>query len=209
MNKQAFSRCRRASLWVGVLIVAGCGSLIELPNSGPAPSLYNLTPAKISGVADTGTNQLLIAEPTAGGGLDSNRIARRPSRTELQFFAGARWSERLPRMVEGLLLEALEDGGAKVSTTRDAAGVPANYRIQVEIRDFQAEYFDGALVPDIRVRLNVRVVRLGPLQIVATKIFEARVPSSGAKLPAIIDSFNQASREVIAESTAWIAETLE
>lgn len=209
MIKRVFTRCRRAGLLAGALVAAGCGSLIELPDSGPAPSLYNLTPAKVSGVAYSGTKQLLLAEPTAGRGLDSNRIARRPSRTELQFFAGARWSERLPRMVEGLILEALEEGGAKVSTTRDAAGIPADYRIQVEIRDFQAEYFDGALAPDIRVRLNVRIIQLGPLQIVATKAFEARVPSSGAQISAIIDSFNQASRDVIAEATAWISETLD
>lgn len=194
---------------LAALLLTGCGGLIELPNSGPAPSLYNLTAAQVSGTAYAASSQLLLAEPSAGGGLDSNRIARRPSATELQFFAGARWSERLPRMIEGLFVEALEEAGAKVSTTRDAAGVPADYRIQVEIRDFQAEYFDGALVPDIRVRINVRIIRLGPLKIVAAKAFEAHIPSAGAQIPSIIDSFDQATSDVVGQSISWIAETLE
>lgn len=209
MSEWMVKRIRRSSMIAACLLAAGCGSLIELPDGGPAPSLYNLTPAPVVGSANSGANQLLIAEPSAARGLDTNRIARRPSATELQFFAGARWSQRLPRMVEGLFLEALEESGAKVTTTRAAAGIPADYRIQVEIRDFQAEYFDGGQVPDIRVRLNVRIIRLGPLQIVASKSFEATIPAPGAQMPGIIDSFNRASRDVVAQSTAWLNETLE
>jgi len=208
MREQLFNRYSRVSLILTYLLAAGCGSLIELPEGGPAPALYNLTPAPVMGSASSGVKQFLLAEPSAARGLNTHRIARRPSSTELQFFAGARWSERLPRMVEGLFLEALEVSGSKVSTTRTAAGIPADYRIHIDIRDFQAEYFDGSQVPDIRVRLNVMIIQLGPLKIVASKSFESSLLSPGTKVPGIIGGFNRASRDVIAQSITWLNETL-
>lgn len=191
-------------------ILVGCGSLIELSSSGPAPSLYNLRP--LAGVPDypaSGAPPLfLFGEPTAIGGLNTNRVARRPVPTELQYFAAARWTERLPLMVETLFVEAFEASGLETISTRESAGVPADYRLQIEIRAFEAEFYDGARVPDIHVRLIVRIVRLGPLEVVASQDFAARVRANSGQLPPVIDAFETAMHGVVEDALVWVGETL-
>lgn len=193
-----------------IAILAGCGSLIELSKSGPAPSLYNLRPP--AGMPDYpgATSPLfLFGEPTAVGGLNTNRVARRPVPTELQYFAAARWTERLPLMVESVFVEAFEASGVETISTRESAGIPADYRIQIEIRAFEAEFYGGATRPDVHVRLMVKIVRLGPLEVVASKDFAARVEANGGQLPPVIDAFETAMRSVVEEAIVWVGETLE
>lgn len=191
-------------------ILAGCGSLIELSASGPAPSLYNLRPpAGVPDYPDDGEPPLfLFGEPTAVGGLNTNRVARRPSPTELQYFAAARWTERLPLMAESVFVEAFEASGVKTISTRESAGVPADYRIQIEIRAFEAEFYGGTTQPDVHVRLMVKIVRLGPLEVVASKEFAARVGADSGQLSPVIDAFEAAMHSVVEEAIVWVGDTL-
>ncbi len=79
------------------LLLGGCAGL--LPGAGPAPNMYNLTPKNTFPQGMTPVRwQLVIEEPLAAGGLDTNRIALRPRPTELKYFAGSRWTERAPRI---------------------------------------------------------------------------------------------------------------
>ena len=67
--------CRRfVLLFMAVLVLSSCGSLLDLP--GPVPDLYNLTPKSTYPDSIPRVDwQLVIEEPIAAGGLDSSRIA--------------------------------------------------------------------------------------------------------------------------------------
>lgn len=190
--------------------LAGCGGLVELASSGPAPSLYSLRPlADVPVYPASGTPPLfLFGEPTAVGGINTNRIARRPMPTEVQYFAAARWTERLPLMVESVFVEAFEASGVETISTRESAGVPADYRLQIEIRAFEAEFYGGATRPDVHVRFIVRIIRLGPLEVVASKEFSTREQAKSGQLPPVIEAFEAALHGVVEEALVWVGETL-
>ena len=135
-------RCAAMMLLSAFVLLSGCGGIIPL---GPAPNLYNLTP-KNTFPEDLPLveQQVVVEEPLAAGGLDSNRIALRPSTTELKYFANARWTERAPKMVQTLLVESLENSGSLAAVGRQAIGLRSDYNIKTELREFQAEYFDTA-----------------------------------------------------------------
>jgi cholesterol transport system auxiliary component len=201
------TRLRTFLLLLPALALAGCGGLIKLPNSGPAPGLYNLTaPASVDA---QGTDVLLLVEdPTAAGGLDSTMIARRSSPNELQFFAEARWTSRPTVMLQNLLVETFERAGQAVSQARGGAVVPARYELQTQLRDFQAEYFHGAATPEVRIRLAVTLVRLGPLAPAGRRIVEVAVPAGGADMEAVVAAFDRAAQQAAAETVAWAVERL-
>ncbi len=186
---------------VGAFLLAGC---VDVPGTGPAPDLYNLTPkSTFAPNLPSVMSQLVVEEPLASGGLDSARIALRPSATELKYFAKARWVERAPKMIQTLLVESYENTGKIVAVGRQAIGLRSDFNLKSELREFQAEYLDGRKVPQIRVRLNVKIVKHPRLAIIASRNFERVVPARSDSMPAIVAAFDEALGKVLRQTVEW------
>jgi cholesterol transport system auxiliary component len=193
---------RLAAIVLVPALLGACGGLIKLPNDGPAPGLYNLTAPET--VDAQGTKALLLIEdPTAANGLDTTLIARRSSPNELQFFADARWAGRPTVMIQNALVESFERAGQTVTQARGGAVAPARYELQVQLRDFQAEYFQGATTPQVKVRLAVTLVRLGPVAVAGQKLVEAKVAATAPDIGAVVTAFDQAVHDALAETVQW------
>jgi cholesterol transport system auxiliary component len=54
---------------------------------------------------------LLVDDPSAASGLDTDRIAVRETPLRLGYYAGARWAEPAPRMVRDVIISAFENAG--------------------------------------------------------------------------------------------------
>ena len=86
--------------------------------------------------------QLVVEEPSAAGGLATQRIALRTNLLELDYFAGSRWTEGAPRLVQTLLVESFENTGRIVAVGRQSIGLRSDFNLKSELREFQAEYLD-------------------------------------------------------------------
>ena len=194
----------RSSVIAAALWVTGCAGLLP---SGPPPDLYNLTPKSTfpAGLPKV-TWQLVIEEPLASGGLDASQIALRPSPTELKYFAGARWTERAPKMVQTLLVESFENTGSIIAVGRQAIGLRSDYNLRTELREFQAEYFSDGKSPSIRVRINAKLITQPRQIILASHSFEFIVDATGSDLASIIEAFDAALGKVIKGLVEWTLE---
>lgn len=192
-----------AGALLAAFLLTGCEGMLA-GIGGPAPDLYNLTPKSsfkqdIKSVAW----QLVVEEPVAAGGLNVDRIALRTTPTEMKYFIGARWTERAPRMVQTLLVESFENSGAIISVGRKAIGLRSDYNLKSELREFQAEYFEGSDLPSIRVRLNVKLVKQPRRNIIASRNIEAVVKAKGKSMTEIIDTFDVALGKVLRRTVEW------
>src|SRR5689334_14287386 len=182
------------------LALAACGSL--LPSQGPAPDLYTLSPAtRFADDLKRANWQIMIEEPTAVGGVDSNRIAVQPTPNEVRYFGEVRWVERAPRMVQGLLVESFERSRAVAGVERYTVTLKADYLLKVEIRDFQAELF-GEQAPTVHVRLTAKLLRSGKNEILWTRDFEARAASGNVTASNVVAAFDTALGQVMADIVA-------
>jgi cholesterol transport system auxiliary component len=185
----------------------GCDGL--LPSlGGPPPNLYTLTPKSTfaKGLPQVEW-QLVVEEPVASGGLNVDRIALRVSATELKYFARARWTERAPRLLQTLLVESFENSGAIIAVGRKAIGLRSDYNLKTEMREFQAEYFDAGGKPNVRVRLNAKLVKLPQRAIIASKTFEAAIESEGTDIRQVIKAFDRALGRVLRHTVEWTLKT--
>ena len=208
MGKNVLGSLKTPLVAVAVsVMLAACGPLIDLPNSGPAPALYNLTPA--SGMTVEGTDaRVLIEDPTATNGLDTTLIARRPAPTELQYFAGARWTARPTDMLQNLLSESLENAGQETTRARGGSPLPVGYELQVDVRDFQANYFNSVTVPEIQVRLAVTLVKLGPPRVIGSRTINVRRAATSGTMDAVVAAFDEATRDALGQTATWTVETI-
>lgn len=181
------------------LALSGCG-LAGL--AGPPPDLYVLSP-KSTFPPDLPSVQwqLVVEEPAAARGLDTDRIVISPTDLEVKYFSGAAWADRAPKMVQGLLIQSFENSKKIVSVGRQQLGLKSDFVLKSELREFQAELrSDG---PRVRVRLNCKLVR--PLEgiILASQTFEAIKQAKSDKLADVVPEFDDALGTVLKRAVTW------
>ena len=185
-----------------VIILTGCEGI--LPGLGPPPKLYTLTP-KSTFAADLPKAdwQLVVEEPLAAGGLNIVRIALRSKPTNLNYFAGAQWTERAPRMVQTLLVESFENSGRIIAVGRQAIGLRSDFSIKSELREFQAEYAQENVAPLVRVRLNAKIVKQPRRDIIASANFEAVAQAEANSIDDVVVAFDTALGKVLRQVVEW------
>ena len=199
---------RRAGAFV-VLACAGMLTACEglIPGSGPPPALYTLTPkSKFDLRMQPVDWQLVVEEPLAAGGLNVARIALRTGPMRLDYFAGVQWTERAPRMVQTLLVESFENSARIVAVGRQAIGLRSDYNLKSELREFQAEYASEGAAPQVRVRLNVKLIKQPRRNIIGNQSFEAVIQAEDNTMAAVIRAFDDALGKVLRRSVKWTLE---
>ncbi len=198
----------RAILLTGLLILAGCAGM--LPGQGPAPTLYTPSPKSTfsAGLPEV-RSQLVVEKPIAAGGLETFRIALKSNPLEFEYFADVRFTEIAPELVQTLLIESFENTERIVAVGRQAIGLRSDYNLKTELREFQAEYFDGARIPNIRVRINAKVVKQTQRTIIASRTFESRIRAADSSFPSVIAAFDEALGKVTKGVVEWTLTTME
>jgi cholesterol transport system auxiliary component len=196
-------------VWVLVIIgagLSGCAAL-EIANREP-PVLFSLTPKSTfrSDLPDTDA-KLIIEVPTATAGLNTARIALRPTATTLEYYARANWIDVVPVMVQNLLTESFDNEGKIDALGQDVFGVPADYALLSHIREFQAEYHQQPeRPPEIRVRLQIRLVRLPRRTSLAATSIEHTERAEGTSVDVIVRAFDNAFGKVAKRVIEWTVE---
>ena len=184
------------------LLVGACAAALQLAAPDP-PRLYALTPK--STFADDLPEvdaRISVEVPTATAGLNTARIALRPSSTTLEYYADARWIDVVPIMVQNLLLESLDNAGTVDVIGREVVGIRADYALITHIREFQADYENGA-PPKVSVRLQARLVRL-PRRISVGATSEAFiVPAQNGSMQAIVAAFDEGLGKALRRVVEW------
>lgn len=203
------NRGRRLFLLGGMAaaLLAGACTVI----SPTAPQLYTLTPATDFPAASGAVApwQLLVEAPAAAASLDTPRIAVAQTATAIDYFADVSWTDRAPKMIQGLLVESFENSHRIVSVGRDTVGLRSDFVLKAELRDFQAEYAAPAdsTPSQVRVRLSVKLVAMPQRTIEAGEVFEAVVPVNSRGFPTIVNAFDTALKTVMTQTVAWTLRT--
>jgi cholesterol transport system auxiliary component len=208
LDRRAFAAL---SLGGTAAALTGCAAAPLLFND-PA-DLYTLTPKSTFDEDLPRVDwQLLVEIPVAAAGLDTARVAIRETPFRLDYYADVAWSTRAPEMVQTLLVESLENTDRIVSVGRESIGLRADYVLKTELREFQAEYLnEGDLssgeLPQVRVRINAKLVRIPERVIVAGTNFEdVRTPAAN-RIGEVMESFDVALGEVLKDLVEWTLRT--
>lgn len=206
------SRSRRLfrplTLMAAAILLGSCsGSFLPGANNDP-PKLFTLTPKNtFTPNLPQVEWQMTVAVPNADAALNTARIALRRSPVSLEYYARANWIDTTPQMVQRLLVESFENSGKIISIGRQSVTLRADYSLQTDLRDFQAEYLDPG-TPSVRVRLNAKLIKMPQREIVALKNFEFVEKTTSEDLPAIVDAFDIALGKTLKRIVAWTLTTV-
>ena len=144
--------------------------------------------------------QILIPEPTALKALDSEQVVIRLSGVEIQYLSKARWSDRLPKMVQAKLVEAFENTGRLGGVGKPGEGLAIDFQVVTDIRAFQVET-NGATHASIEISAKLLNDRNGTVR--SQEVFSASVPVSGSDNRAYVAALDAAFAQVTSEIVAW------
>lgn len=180
-------------------LVSGCGSFLQ--SDIPTPVSYVLAPAPAAAKPVESYASLVdlsIGRPDVGPGLDTQRIAVLRGR-ELDYYRGAQWGARTAEMIQTLIVASLQDQRMFRSVTPEQSRVSGEYQLDLEVRDFQAEYADGKLLPAVRVGLVGRLIRISDRQLLETVVAATTRDVADNRLTEVAAAFESAGQWVALE----------
>jgi cholesterol transport system auxiliary component len=205
MNALSLVRCpwlarplvRAATLTLSVALGA-CSGLLH--SDAPALQAWTLEPPPAASAAAeqaapatvaASAATLRVLRPLAGPALDTDRIALRRADRTLDYYAANRWPGRVPELLQGLVLDTLRAAGRYRAVQPESAPFAYDETLQVEGRDFPAEYAAGA-APTVRVTLVATLGRRSDNAVLATFTLAGSAVAGGNRMHAIIAAFDAA-----------------
>lgn len=165
-----------------VFLLAACGG-------NPAPEKYTLQAAlgETTAVCRSGAS-IKINEPSSGPGLDSAHIAVIDRPGHLTFYRGVAWSAQASAVVQAYLADAFEGSGHFATVSTDADTVPADWRVESQLKDFEIDQTGGT--PMVKIRLSATLVRASDRKAVLSLPLESQTDATGQSIDGIVQLFN-------------------
>lgn len=186
------------------LLVALVTSSCALPGGGEPPQLYTLTPKSTFDASLPRVDwQLVVERPVASAGINTQRIAVQRTPVTLDYFARASWTDQAPALVQTLLIESFENSGKIRAVTRESSQLRADYILQIELREFQAEYDKAGQPPQAHVRLNGKLIRMPDRTIIANQTADRLVRAEKSDMENVVLAFDEALGKAMKQMVEW------
>ena len=194
---------------LSLTLVCGCEAM--RPAVSPHPSFYSLAgarentaPAQPEPRAALEAPTLIVTPPHAAAGFDSRRIIYLRQPDQLEYFAHNEWIDTPARMLAPLVVAAVESSGAFRAVVQTPSPAAGEMRLDTEILRLQHEF----LGTPSRVRFTLRayLVESATRRVIASREFEAAIPSAREDPHGGVVAANRAVQTVLADLSTFCAE---
>jgi cholesterol transport system auxiliary component len=143
---------RRRTVLIATLPLAACTSWPTSP--APAPHIYRFEAPALAAPAPARTDLVLtVATPLARPGFETAAMVYVERPYELNYFVTSRWAAAPARMLQPLLVQALEQRGAFRAVLPAAGATAGDLRLETELVRLEQDF----TVRPSRIRLTLGV----------------------------------------------------
>ncbi|HNW78451.1 MAG TPA: ABC-type transport auxiliary lipoprotein family protein [Candidatus Competibacteraceae bacterium] len=188
---------------VALLALAGC----TLPqDKTPPPQTYLLdatpAPAPVAPSARRSRGRvLLVTEPRAASGYDSNRIAYTRQPPKLDYYNDSVWGDTPAKMLLPALVRAFEQTGAFKAVVAPPAPVLANVRVDVDVIRLQQELMSQP--SQVRLTARIKVVDMKSGHVLGTRVFDVLEPAPSDDAQGAARAAGIAAQRVLSDMTRF------
>jgi cholesterol transport system auxiliary component len=201
MTRSGLPRRRLLLAPLALAAMPGCTML----GGTPPTQIYRLSPRLNDPPGDSRLpSALLIDRPTAPESLDTDRIALTRGTTRFDYYADSIWTDRLPALLQRLLVDGFESNGRTAEVESDLPAPDRGYVLRTDVREFEARYADADDgPPEVTLVLDLQLLALPDNRWVGHRLVSVRVAASQDKLDAVVDAFDAAAGQALAQIIAW------
>ncbi len=212
MMRDLFVAVRASAATIAVCLVSlsGCGPLVELPGSGPAPRLFRIDPmTAINTQTVLGQDRpiVIVHEPEMPAALAIDRIAVIPQANEVQYLSDARWVDKPPRIIQSFLAESLNNLGLVTAIGAEAEAVSAEYHLFTIFDDFNITASANEAPPSVEISARIHLVEAQSSRLVASEQLSARSPLNTVDPHEAMNGFRESLGQIANSINDLIADT--
>lgn len=189
----------RTALLAGLLL-AGCTGL-SAPQ-GSSPNIYVLD-ARPSAPLSTVRHDLVLAVnmPQARPGFETAQIAYLQQPHELNYFVNSRWTSTPARMLQPLLLQALEQSAGFRAVVRTASAIPADVRLDIELIRLQHDFTTHP--SRVQLTLQAQLIDVRGKRVLAVQQFDATENAGSEDAYGGVGAANRLVQRVLGQVTEF------
>jgi cholesterol transport system auxiliary component len=197
--------------WLSYLLLTGLliGCTQALPFRARTPMsqyLLEWQPGQPAQTAAADAPVLQLSAPHAAAGYGNSAMLYMAEPHKLARFSRHRWADAPARMLEPLLLRALQHSGLFSAVAAPGAAVQAGLRLDTELLQLQMNTEGGRHLVQLALRAALIDQRSG--RQLAVREFHIEEPAATATPAAGVAAANRAVAKLLAELTAFLASQL-
>ena len=178
---------------LGLLSLAACGGLTT--SDKPVTRTWMLMPLDQPARSEAAATTTIDLSVAAVPGLDTDKILTFSADAELNSYAGARWADHVPEMLESLIRRTLQGSGKfKVVTSQ------ADCDLHLEVQEFYAYIVSSGPGAEIRIAIDgqysCRSEKPKPIHL------QASIPVHEDRMPTIVAAFQTGTDKVLSDLLA-------
>lgn len=188
------------------LLLAGCGGLFGGGNDEPVQT-YMFSPREFAQNEGEGSNAVLLVSPVQSVGHDSQRMAYSMRPYERTFYAFSQWADTPPRMVEPLVVQAMESSGLFRAVIDASSTAEADLRLDLDLLVLQHEFHTERSQGRMVIRAQLYAIQTN--RILGTRIFEATAAAPRENAYGGVLALNLALEEILRQLVVWTGGAVE
>lgn len=186
-------------------VLPACGGLFGGRNREPTQT-YMFSPREFEAVRDVDSDLILLVSPVQSVGHDSQHMTYTMRPYERTYYAFSRWADSPPRMIEPLVVQAMEASGLFGAVIDASSSVVADVRLDLDLlvlqHEFHTERSQGRMV--MRAQLN----DLASNEILSTRVFQSVAPAPSENAYGGVLALNLALENILLEMASWVSDEL-
>jgi cholesterol transport system auxiliary component len=191
--------CRRTScsaflVLTSVLLLAGCTGLSAQPVT--SQTIYVLEAQRATKPAQVKRDIVLaVNEPQTRPGFDTPQIAYVQKPHELNYFVTSRWADTPARMLEPLLVQAMEQADSFRAVVQRPGAVPADVRLDTELIRLQHDFVTRP--SRVQLTLRAQLIDVRGQRVLAVKQFDESENAASDNAYGGVTAANQAVQRML------------
>ncbi len=189
-----------------VLALSGCAAFNRSPEQPPQIYVLRVTPIDAQAKPAESHVRVLVSTPKAWPGYDRARIAYVRHPLQVDYYAESEWADQPARMLEPLLVTALQESNLFNAVVSATSGATAELRIDTEVVQFHHEFL---IAPSLgRVVIRAQLIDLTRNRVLATRVFSATRPAATEDARGGVTAINNALQVILGAIVDFWRDTL-
>ncbi len=187
---------------LGGCSLSGVVKAVGQASNGPPATIYDLiAPGRLGVRAGVRGWQLVVREPVALRSLRSAQILIKPSAHEISYFGGAKWSDKLPRLLQTRIIESFQNSRALRGVSNGRDRIAADLALMIEVRAFQVELVKGRRAI-ARISLYAKLIDGRNGVVIGKRLFSGSAATQDDP-PDAVESFNGLFGNIVRRIVRW------
>ena len=196
-----------AALFVTALMLSGCGAIFGGGGDSQPIQSYVFSPREFEQLPPTDSQIVILVAPLSSVGHDTRDMTYTMRPYEHTYYAYSQWADTPPRMMEPLVVQALESSGLFAAVVDVSSSVSARLRVDIDLlvlqHEFHVEPSQGRIV--VRVQLH----DLDTSQVLGTRVLQAERPAPTENAYGGALALNLALEDILGELIDWINDEID